>query len=140
MKNIQTAINSLSAEATSLGMKFSPAMSKAMWFYTTKPDEVITLNDQRLPCSTNERCLGVELYSKMNFTTQSINAASQGKKNINALKVVSSLTDISAHILKGIYTACVQPALEYGTIITPLMCKRASQHCREFRTKECVSF
>ena len=123
IKNIQTAINSLNAEATSLGMKFSPAKSKAMWFYTTKPDEVITLSDQRLPWSPNEKYLGVELDSKMNFTLQSINAAAQGKKNINALKVVSSLTDISAHILKGIYTACVQPAIEYGAIITPLMCK-----------------
>ena len=37
--------------------------------------------------------------------------------------MVSSLTDISAHSLKCIYTACVQPALEYGAIITPLMCK-----------------
>ena len=48
IKNIQTAINSLNAEATSLGMKFSPAKSKARRFYTTKPDEVITLSDQRL--------------------------------------------------------------------------------------------
>ena len=79
-------------------MKFSHAKSKAMWFYTTKPDEVITLSDQRLPWSPNEKYLGVELDSKMNFTPQSINAAAQGKKNINALKVVSSLTDISAHI------------------------------------------
>ena len=71
-----------------------------MWFCTNKPDEVITLNDQRLPWCTNERYLGVELDSKMNFKPQSINAAAQGKKNINSLKVVSSLSDIhvSAHI------------------------------------------
>ena len=123
-----------------------------MWFYTTKPDEVITLSDQRLPWSPNEKYLGVELDSKMNFTPKYINAAAQGKKNINALKVVSSLTDISAHILKGVtlallhhdtpstarvprdcarvpfqeeiqLTACVQPAIEYGAIITRLMCK-----------------
>ena len=81
IKNIQTAINSLNAEATSLGMKFSPAKSKAMWFYTTKPDEVITLSDQRLPWSPNEKYLGVELDSKMNFTLQSINAAAQGIKS-----------------------------------------------------------
>ena len=43
IKNIQTAINSLNAEAT-LGMKFSPAKSKAMWFYTNKSDEVITFD------------------------------------------------------------------------------------------------
>ena len=53
-------------------MKFSPAKSKAMWYYTTKPDEVITLSDQRLPWSPNEKYLGVELDSKMNFTPQSI--------------------------------------------------------------------
>ena len=41
----------------------------------------------------------------MSITPQSINATAQGKKNCNALKVVSSLTDISAHILKGIHTA-----------------------------------
>ena len=67
----------------------------------------------------HERYLGVELDSKMNFTLRSINAAAQGKKNINALKVVPSLTDISAHI----YTACVQHAIEYRAIITLLMCK-----------------
>ena len=59
----------------------------------------------------------------MNFTPQSINATAQGKKNSNALIVVLSFTDISAHILKGIYTACVPPDIEYGAIITPLMCK-----------------
>ena len=85
IKNIQIAINSLNAEATSLGMKFSPAKSRAKWFHT-KPDEVITLSDQRLPWSPNERYLGVELDSEMNFTPQAINAAAQGKKNINALK------------------------------------------------------
>ena len=111
-KNIQTAIDSLNAEATSLGMKFTPAKSKAMWFYINTPDDVITLSDQKLPWSPNERYLGVELDSKMNFTPQPINAAAQGKKNINALKVVSSITDISAHI----YIDCVQLAIEYGVI------------------------
>ena len=63
IKNIQTAINSLNAEAT-LGMKFSHTKSKAMRFYTTKPNEVITLNDQRLPWSPNKRYLGVNLTAK----------------------------------------------------------------------------
>ena len=63
IKNIQTVIDSINAEAT-LGMKFSHTKSKAMWFYTTKPNEVITLNDQRLPWSPNEKYLGVNLTAK----------------------------------------------------------------------------
>ena len=42
---------------------------------------------------------------------------------MNAMKVLSSLTAISGHILKRVYSACVQSTLEYGAIITPLMCK-----------------
>ena len=104
MKNIQTAINSLNAQATLLGMKFSPIKSKAMWFYTNKPDEVITLSDQKLPWSPNKRYLGVELESKMNFTPQSLNAGAQGKNNINALKVVSSLTEHNLHTSYRVFT------------------------------------
>ena len=55
--------------------------------------------------------------------TSSKHSAAIGKKNLNALKVLSSLTDTSAHILKRVYSACVQSGLDYGAILTPLMCK-----------------
>ena len=49
IKDIQTALETLNAEAESLGLKFSPAETKAMWFYTQKPYAMISLNGQRLP-------------------------------------------------------------------------------------------
>ena len=107
----------------SYGLQFSPAKSKTMWFYTSKAERVITRNGRRLPWSSNEKYLGIELDSRMTFTKQANNAAAKSKKNMNAMKVLSSLTAISGHILKRIYSACVQSTLEYGAIATPLMCK-----------------
>ena len=113
----------MNAEAEALGLKFSPAKTKAMWFYTQKPDAMISLNGQRLPWSPTEKYLGIELDSSMRLTHQANHLAAIGKKNLNALKVLSSLTDTSAHILKRVYSACVQSGLDYGAILTPLMCK-----------------
>ena len=123
INDIQTALETLNAEAEALGLKFSPAKTKAMWFYTQKPDAMISLNGQRLPWSPTEKYLGIELDSSMRLTHQANHSAAIGKKNLNALKVLSSLTDTSAHILKRVYSACVQSGLDYGAILTPLMCK-----------------
>ena len=49
INDIQTALETLNAEAEALGLKFLPAKTKAMWFYTQKPDAMISLNGQRLP-------------------------------------------------------------------------------------------
>ena len=123
INDIQTALETLNAEAEALGLKFSPAKTKAMWFYTQKPDAMISLNGQRLPWSPTEKYLGIELDSSMRLTHQANHSAAIGKKNLNALKVLSSLTDTSAHILKRVYSDCVQSGLDYGAILTPLMCK-----------------
>ena len=123
IKDIQTALETLNAEAESLGLKFSPAETKAMWFYTQKPYAMISLNGQRLPWSFTEKYLGIELDRSMRLSHQANHSAAIGKKNMNALKVLSSLTDTSAHILKRVYSACVQSGLDYGAILTPLMCK-----------------
>ena len=123
INDIQTALETLNAEAEALGLKFSPAKTKTMWFYTQKPDAMISLNGQRLPWSPTEKYLGIELDSSMRLTHQANHLAAIGKKNLNALKVLSSLTDTSAHILKRVYSACVQSGLDYGAILTPLMCK-----------------
>ena len=63
------------------------------------------------------------MCSRMTFTKQANNATAKSKKNMSAMKVLSSLTAISGHILKRIYSAYVQSTLEYGAIVTPLMCK-----------------
>ena len=123
VNNLQHSLDLLNATAMSYGLQFSPAKSKAMWFYTSKAERVINLNGRRLPWSSNEKYLGIELDSRMTFTKQANNAAAKSKKNMNAMKVLSSLTAISGHILKRIYSACVQSTLEYGAIVTPLMCK-----------------
>ena len=85
----------------------------------------ITLNEQVLPWSSNEKYLGIQLDSNMTFTYQANCVASQAKKNMNAMKVISSFTHLSGHILKRVYSACVQSTLEYGAILTLLlvMCK-----------------
>ena len=91
-----------------------------MWFYTKRPEQQITLNEQVLPWSSHEKYLGIQLDSNMTFTYQANCVAAQAKKNMNAMKVMSSFTHISAHIMKRVYSACVQSTLEYGAI---LMCK-----------------
>ena len=44
VNNLQQALELLQAKALSYGLQFSPAKSKAMWFYTSKPERVTTLN------------------------------------------------------------------------------------------------
>ena len=121
--DLQSALNLLHVEAMNCGLQFSPIKSKAMWFYTKRPEQQITLNEQVLPWSSNEKYLGIQLDSNMTFTYQANCVAAQAKKNMNAMKVMSSFTHISAHIMKRVYSACVQSTLEYGAILTPLMCK-----------------
>ena len=88
-----------------------------------QPVPSITLHGQILPWSRSERYLGIELDRNMTLTQQANSVAAKFKRNMNAMKVLSSLTSISGHILKRVYCACVQSTLEYGGIVTPLMCK-----------------
>ena len=82
------------------GLQFSSIKSKAIWFYTKRPEQQITLNEQVLPWSSNEKYQGIQLDSNMTFTYQANCVAAQAKKNIKAMKVMSSFTHILAHILK----------------------------------------
>ena len=56
--------------------------------------------------------IGIQLDSNMTFTYQANCVAAQEKKNMNAMKVMSSFTHISAHFMKRVYSACVQSTLE----------------------------
>ena len=123
IRDIQSALDLLHTEAVNIGLKFSPVKTKALWFYTMQPVPSITLHGQILPWSRSERYLGIELDRNMTLTQQANSVAAKSKRNMNAMKVLSSLTSISGHILKRVYCACVQSTLEYGAIVTPLMCK-----------------
>ena len=70
-----------------------------------------------------ETYLGIELDRNVTLTQQANSVAAKSKRNMYAMKVLSSLTSISGHILKRVYCACVQSTLEHGAIVTPLMCK-----------------
>ena len=72
-----------------------------MWLYTKRPEQEIILNKQVLPWSSNEKYLGIQLDSNMTFTYQANCVAAQAKKYMNAMKVMSSFTHISAHIMKA---------------------------------------
>ena len=123
IRDIQSALDLLHTEAVNIGLKFSPVKTKALWFYTMQPVPSITLHGQILPWSRSERYLGIELDRNMTLTQQANSVVAKSKRNMNAMKVLSSLTSISGHILKRIYCACVQSTLDYGAIVTPLMCK-----------------
>ena len=66
--DLQSALNLLHVEAMNCGLQCSPIKSKAMWFYTKRPEQRITLNEQVLPWSSNEKYLGIQLDSNMTFT------------------------------------------------------------------------
>ena len=42
-------------------------------------------------------------------------------RKLNLLKVLNSLSDVNASILKNIYTATIQSTLEYGAVIFGIM-------------------
>ena len=66
-------------------LPYQKKMCLNLWLLK-KAKRVITLNGLRLPWSSNEKYLGIELDSRMTFTKQANNTAAISKKNINAMK------------------------------------------------------
>ena len=78
-----------------------------MWFYTKRPEQHITLNEQVLPWSLNEKYLGIQLDSNMTFTYQANCVAAQAKKEHECNEgdvVVHSY--ISSHFEKSVLCLC----------------------------------
>ena len=74
-----------------------------------------------IPWRASVKYLGVITDKRLNFKKQVdyIRHNTDGKMNL--LKVLSSLSDVNASILKNIYTSIIQSTLEYGAAIFGMM-------------------
>ena len=68
---------------------------------------------ERIPWQASVKYLGVIIDKRLNFRKQD--------RKINLLKVLNSLSDVNARILKNIYTATIQSTLEYGAVTFGMM-------------------
>ena len=58
---------------------------------------------------------------RLNFRKQVDYIRQNTDRKINLLKVLNSLSDVKASILKNIYTATMQSTLEYGAVTFEMM-------------------
>ena len=105
-----------------------------------QPVPSITLHGQILPWSRSERYLGIELDRNMTLTQQANSVAAKSKRNMNVMKVLSSLTSIYGHILKRVYCACVQSSLEYGAIVTPDVQDQYQNATKNVESRHAIDF
>ena len=65
--------------------------------------------------------LGVIIDKRLNFRKQVDYVRQKTDRKMNLLKVLNSLSDVNARILKNIYTATIQSTLEYGAVTFGMM-------------------
>ena len=65
--------------------------------------------------------LGIIIDKRLNFNKQVDYIRQKTDRNINLLKVLNSLSDVNAKIMKNIYTATIQSTLEYGAVAFEMM-------------------
>ena len=85
------------------------------------PDLNFKIGGERIPWRASVKYLGVIIDQRLNFRKQVDYVRQQTDRKMNLLKVLNSLSDVNARILKNIYTATIQSTLEYGAVTFGIM-------------------
>ena len=104
-----------------LGLKFSPEKCEALWYRSVDPDWNFKIAGVRIPWWASVKYLGVIIDNRLNFKKQVDYVRQKTDRKINLLKVLNSLSDGNASILKNIYIATIQSTLEYGVVTFGMM-------------------
>ena len=116
-----TALKKIETKALQLGLKFSSEKCEALWYRSVDPDWNFKIAGVRIPWRVSVKYLGVIIDKRLNFSKQVDYVRQQTDSKMHLLKVLNSLSDVNASILKNIYTAIIQSTLEYGAVTFGMM-------------------
>ena len=104
-----------------LCLKFSPDKCEAIWYRSNDPDFNFKIAREEITWRASVKYLGVIIVKRLNFNKQVDYIRQQIDRKMNLLIVLNSLSDVNAQIMKNIYTATIQPTLEYRAVTFGMM-------------------
>ena len=107
-----------------LGLKFSPDKCEAIWYRSNDPDWNSKIAGKEIQWRATVKYLGVIIDQRLNFNKQVDYIRQEIDRKMNLIKVLNSLSDVSAKIMKNIYTSTTQSTLEYGANTFGMMAPR----------------
>ena len=116
-----TALKKIETKAMQLGLKFSPEKCGALWYRSVDPEYNFKIAGVRIPWRASVKYLGVIIDKRLNFRKLVDYVRQKTDSKMHVLKVLNSLSDVNASILKNIYTAIEQSTLEYGAVTFGMM-------------------
>ena len=120
-EQMTTALKKIETKAMQLGLKFSPEKCEALWYRSVDPDWNFKIVGVRIPWRALVKYLGVIIDKRPNFRQQVDYVRQKTDSKMHLLKVLNSLSDVNASILKNIYTSVIQSTLEYGAVTFGMM-------------------
>ena len=116
-------------------LKFSPDKCEAIWYRSNDPDGNLKIAGENIPWRALVKYLGVIIDKRLNFKKRVEYKRQKTDRKMNLLKVLNSLSDVNARIMKNMYTTTIQSTLEYRAVTFGMMAGYRSP-----RGKECVLF
>ena len=120
-KQMTTALNKIETKAMQLGLKFSPDKCEALWYRSNDSDWNFKIAGEKIPWRASVKYPGVIIDRRLYFRKQVDYIRQTIDMKMNLLKVLNSLSDVNASILKNIYTAIIQSTREYGAVTFGMM-------------------
>ena len=114
----------IETKAMQLCLKFYPGKCEALWYRSNDPDWNYKIAGEDIPWRVSVKYLEVIIDKRLNFMKQVDYIRQKTDRKMNLLKVLNSLSDVNANILKNIYTASIQSTLEYGAVTIGMMAPR----------------
>ena len=119
-KEITTALKKIESKAMQLCLKFSPDKCEVIWYRSNDPDWNFKIAGEKIPWRASDQIArGHRQKTKLQETSR-LHKTKTDKK-MNLLKVLNSLSDVNARIMKNIYTATIQSTLENGAVSFGMM-------------------
>ena len=115
-RKMTSALRRIEHMVSTLGLKFAPEKTEAVYFRFADPSWTFNINRQPIRWSKEVRYLGVIVDKQLTFASHAKYARSRAQQKLNALKVMGTLSGVNARILRQVYIATVQSTLEYGAI------------------------
>ena len=127
-RKMTSALRRIEHMVSTLGLKFAPEKTEAVYFRFADPSWTFNINRQPIRWSKEVRYLGVIVDQQLTFASHAKYARSRAQQKLNALKVMGTLSGVNARILRQVYIATVQSTLEYGAITFGMMSKSSLAH------------
>ena len=135
-----TELKKIETKVMQLGLKFSPDKCEAIWYRSNDPDWNFKIAGEEIPWRASVNFLWVIIDKRLNFNKQVDYIRQKTDRKMNLLEVLNLLSDVSAKIMKNIYTATIQSTLEYGAVTFRMMAPSNIAGYRSPTIKGCVLF